>query len=241
MDNAINVKIKTLSNLLIGGAPTPFEIGGVDMTTATDAAGYPYIPGSSLKGALRAIARYDHSSVAKDIAQMFSTYLENEEEKNKQRIKALVDEEAVKERIRNRYEAAKAQPTAEYLFGIEGFNVSPKLLFSNLYLCDKPQDPKVCFSIDMKNSISEDGERPVSNPRTYKTARAGLVFEGQIQFSRIEKLGEGAIRLCRSFVVSNLEQFNEGIHRLGNSKSRGYGKVEISFLDESGAIKSDGL
>ncbi len=30
MENIIKIRIKTLSNLFIGGTPMPFEIGGID-------------------------------------------------------------------------------------------------------------------------------------------------------------------------------------------------------------------
>ena len=48
MGDSINIKIQTLSNLFIGGMPTPFEIGGIDQQTATEQEGFPCIPGSSL-------------------------------------------------------------------------------------------------------------------------------------------------------------------------------------------------
>ena len=57
MENSITIKMKTLSNLFIGGAPVPFKIGGIDQQTATDQEGFPCIPASSLKGALRAVIR----------------------------------------------------------------------------------------------------------------------------------------------------------------------------------------
>ena len=51
MNNTIHISVKTLSNLFIGGTPTPFEIGGIDQWTAVDEEGFPCIPASSLKGA----------------------------------------------------------------------------------------------------------------------------------------------------------------------------------------------
>ena len=53
MRNVIEIRVKTLSNLFIGGSPMPFEIGGIDLWTAVDEEGFPCIPASSLKGALR--------------------------------------------------------------------------------------------------------------------------------------------------------------------------------------------
>ena len=68
MENVIKIRIKTLSNLFIGGSPMPFEIGGIDQWTAVDGQGFPCIPASSLKGALRAIVMEDHSKEADEIA-----------------------------------------------------------------------------------------------------------------------------------------------------------------------------
>ena len=43
----------------------------------------------------------------------------------------------------------------------------------------------------------------------------------------MEKLDDQAGELCKEYLIYNLKKFNEGIYRLGNSKSRGYGRVEI--------------
>ena len=86
----------------------------------------------------------------------------------------------------------------------------------------------------MKNSIDTGGAAPESNPRTYQTARRGLVFEGEIRLYRMELLGKGAGELCRKCIIYNLAKFNEGFYRLENSKSRGYGKVEAFVVDQIG-------
>ena len=44
MENSITIKMKTLSNLFIGGAPVPFKIGGIDQQTATDRKAFPAFP-----------------------------------------------------------------------------------------------------------------------------------------------------------------------------------------------------
>lgn len=233
MQNTIKFKIKTLSNLFIGDAPVPFEIGGIDQQTALDQEGFPCIPGSSFKGALRAIVREDDCDKADNISQLYAAYLKKEREANQEIISDLVKEEEALERIKSRYETADKLLSPEYLFGISGFNNTPKLIFSDLLLCNEFRDKKKCFSIDMKNSIDTDGASPVSNPRTYKTARRGLVFAGEIQLYKIELLGKDAKQLCKSYIIYNLMKFNDGIYRLGNSKSRGYGKISVSLENEN--------
>lgn len=227
MQKSIKIQIETLSNLFIGGVPVPFEIGGIDQRTAIDQEGFPCIPGSSLKGALRAIVHEDKSEMGKEISKLFTVYLQKEKENNWKQIQALVSEKEALERIQTRYEEAEKQVSPAYLFGIHGFNNTPKLLFSDLLLLDKSCCTTSCFSIDMKNSIDSSGAAPVSNPRTYQTARQELVFEGEIFFSKMQLLGEQAAALCEKYIKDNLLKFNDGFYRLGNSKSRGYGKVKV--------------
>lgn len=243
MENVIQIQIETASNLFIGGMPMPFEIGGIDQQTVTDQNGNPYIPASSFKGALRNIVHEDQidhedqdGSNATEIAGFYADYLEREQEKNEERLQELHRETEEMERIKKRYEEAKDKVSAEYLFGIKGFNNTPKLLFSDLVLVEKKPENVSCFSIDMKNSIEETDNGPVSNPRSYKTARSGLVFQGEIRLYKLELLGKDAAEACREYVKDQLQQFNRGIYRLGNSKSRGYGKVKVTILgEESGA------
>ena len=60
----------------------PFEIGGIDQWTAVDGQGFPCIPASSLKGALRAIVMEDHSKEADEIARWYAELLRKEKEEN---------------------------------------------------------------------------------------------------------------------------------------------------------------
>lgn len=235
MQEVISVRIKTMSNLFIGGATTPFVIGGIDQQTVCDQEGFPYIPGSSLKGVLRAMVREDDSAEAKQVAGLFQRYLRDMKEKNQSQIDVLVTEKEARTQIENNYQAAIANASAEQLFGIPGFNGTPKLLFGDLRLCDADRNKENCFSIDMKNTIVNGSAGPKSLPRTYQTARCGLVFEGEIRLHKIGLMGDGAEELCRRYICGMLDNFNDGIYRLGNSKSRGYGKVEIHTGDESEA------
>lgn len=242
MSSIIQFEIETLSNLFIGGAPVPFEIGGIDQQTILDPDGFPYIPGSSLKGALRAIVSQDKSPVAEEIKMLYTDYLKNQKEKNVERIREIVEQQykdissrkETLDRIERNYTKAEEKLSAEYLFGIEGFNNSPKLLFNDVLLCEKDRNKRTCFSIDMKNSIEDqNGIAPVSNPRTYQTARKGLNFAGEIRlYGMMEYWDQASAELCRRYVMEQLLKFNEGIHRLGNSKSRGYGKVEVRIVEE---------
>ncbi|MDQ7092057.1 RAMP superfamily CRISPR-associated protein [Desulfosporosinus sp. PR] len=241
MSDIIQFEIETLSNLFIGGASVPFEIGGIDQQTILDPDGFPYIPGSSLKGALRAIVRQDKSPAAEEIRMLYADYLKNQKEKNAELIRKIIGKQhkdssnrkEALERIERNYAKAEGKLSAEYLFGMEGFNNSSKLFFGDALLSKECRNKKTCFSIDMKNSIDDkNGIAPVSNPRSYQTARKGLTFIGEIRFCNMECWDKNSRELCRKYVMEQLMKFNEGIHRLGNSKSRGYGRVKVRITEE---------
>lgn len=236
MDHIIKINIRTLSNLFIGGTPMPFEIGGIDQWTAVDGDGFPCIPASSLKGALRAIVMEDQSAEGVRIAQWYAAMLSKEKDKNWERIQKTIEEAEARSRIEKRYEDAIKAASPCNLFGIREFNNTPKLLFNDMLLKAEYRDLKTCFSIDTKTAIDSTGGEPKSNPRTYKTARVGLEFEGEIELYRfgMEYFHENAMKECKDYIIYNLKKFNEGTYRLGNSKSRGYGKVFASILGEDG-------
>ncbi len=236
MRNVIKIRVKTLSNLFIGGSPMPFEIGGIDQWTAVDEEGFPCIPASSLKGALRHIVSEDDSREGKEIARWYQEGLENEKA-NWERISSMLNREGQeRERIYNRYETAIREASAAYLFGIREFNNTPKLLFNDLRLMKEYRERKKCFSIDTKTAISQTGSELRSNPRTYKAARGGLVFEGEVELYRFTSppFDEKAVETCREYIISNLKKFNHGSYRLGNSKSRGYGRIEVTVVEGEG-------
>lgn len=235
MRNAIKIRIKALANLFIGGNPRPFEIGGIDQWTAVDEEGFPCIPASSLKGALRAIVQADTSEDRKEIAQWYREMLEGEKRETQKWLGKLCaenrqgDYKEELERIEKRYTEAINQASACYLFGIREFNNTPKLLFNDLRLREEYRDLQKCFSIDAKTSIEYTEKSPKSNPRTYKAVRKGMEFEGEIELHHFdEEIGEK----CKRYLIQNLEKFNDGIYRLGGSKSRGYGKIHVSILED---------
>lgn len=223
----IEVAIKTESNLMIGGTPTTFEIGGIDQYTITDHNGWPYIPASSFKGALREIVRDQRDSTSGGgIAKLYADYLTKQKE--------VADTMLISDRTSydQRFEKVLKDASAEYLFGIGGFNNTPKLMFQDFAL-PKDQDVSKLFSIDAKNTIdTTNGEKPIALPRTYKTARKGLTFTGFVRFYQLDQLGVDAPMLCKAFLKDCILLFNDGIYRIGNSKSRGYGCVHVDIIEK---------
>ncbi|MGE6668243.1 RAMP superfamily CRISPR-associated protein [Paenibacillus xylanexedens] len=237
----LSVHVTTRSNLFIGGSPSTFEIGGVDLFTVTNQEGLPYIPASSFKGTLRHIVRemIESHGYIEGITQAYTQYLMGLQEKNIQECEKYgIDQDRIK-RMKERYDKVIGKVSAEYLFGIEGFNDTPKLLFNDLMpLGDKPVKEE-WFSIDSKNSIelSDLGGVPqvAANPRTYRVVRPGITFKGDVLFYNMDKLKLDEQSLdsqILSFVKEAMIRFNSGHYRLGNSGSRGYGRVEIQFDEE---------
>ncbi|WP_225445783.1 RAMP superfamily CRISPR-associated protein [Paenibacillus arenosi] len=232
----IRFKVTTLSNLFIGGSPATFEIGGVDLFTVTDHEGNPYIPASSFKGSLRTIVRDIVNegvlSDADEIKQSYLTYLKKMEKENEVQLEQMKIEDERKKKVLDRFERVKKQASAECLFGMEGFNHTPKLLFNDLRLSCGTADP---FSIDSKNTIeiSNDGAASAisANPRTYKTVRPGVQFAGEINMYMMNKLSIEP-QTVRTFITHAIQQFNDGVYRLGNSGSRGYGKIQVEIIGE---------
>lgn len=62
----IKGKIRCLTGLHIGGIAERFEIGGIDAPVIRDPDGYPYIPGSSIKGKMRYLLEWELGEIDED-------------------------------------------------------------------------------------------------------------------------------------------------------------------------------
>lgn len=244
--NKLTIRITTRSNLFIGGSPVSFEIGGVDLQTVINKYKKPYIPASSFKGALRNVVRDLTKDTADSndellikIKKCYVDYLKSlKEEADKQSQLYGIEEERT-QRMLTRYQTAIDQASAEYLFGMEGFNDTPKLIFNDFVLEDDSIGLDDLFSLDYKNTISTyeaDSILDISaKPRVYQVVRPNVTFIGDIIFQQAEKLSKITQQEILFFVEQAIAQFNTGIYRLGNSGSRGYGKVHIDILEEVNA------
>ena len=63
----IKCKIRAVTGLQIGEGNNSIEIGGIDNAVVKDAEGKPYIPGSSLKGKMRALMEFAEGKVKDDL------------------------------------------------------------------------------------------------------------------------------------------------------------------------------
>lgn len=229
----IDIRITTKTNLFIGDTPSTFEIGGIDAVTKTNYQGFPMIPASSFKGVLKRIMRDMEASgnpQAKNIENAYRKYLSKLCQENEERMKTLnnnIEEERIA-RMAERFKKAIEDASVEYLFGIMGFNDTPKLIFQDFIPVEEMAQENY-FSIDSKNTIIDSAldNSLRSLPRIYKTVRPGIVFSGNILTHRMELLETDEVE---EFIKSAVLEFNDGIYRLGNSGSRGYGRIETEIV-----------
>lgn len=232
----IHLKITTKSNLMIGGAPASFEIGGIDAYTVVDFKNYPFIPASSMKGSLRRIVgdmEKANDFEAEKIRECYREYLQELCKKNEELLKEKMEKKLEDERVkalRERFKESISKASALYLFGIQGFNMTPRLIFNDFVL---PEDADIqnVFSIDAKNTIYYSEDAIEANPRMYQTVRPGVVFFGEIGLYQMEELKTDCVK---SFVERAAMEYNNGIYRLGNSGSRGYGRICVCTNDCAG-------
>ena len=225
----IKVKIETKSNCLIGNHTQSFSIGGVDQCTTVDNDGKPLIQASAFKGSTRFIVKSEGSDM-EETKKFYKNYLEDLLKKyEKRKLENNLNSQNLEEII-NKIKECINDLKPEYLFGIEGINTTPRLYFSDLKVVDGRKNTEEYFIIDSKTAISEEGNEVVSNPRTYKAIRPGVKFKGEIilrDFENEDFKNFADIKKIAAELVEKLELFNDGYYRMGNSKSRGYGKISI--------------
>lgn len=223
----IKVKIITKSNCLIGNQTESFSVGGVDQATTVDEKARPIIQGSAFKGALRNIVR-EHGDEMPNTKNYVTVILQRLLEKY-QRIPKIEENKKIKKMMENIKNYCE-NPKAEYIFGVEGLNNMPRLFCSDFCVIDK-RNSEEYFAIETKNSLEEKEREIISRPRTYRIVRPGVIFEGRLRFQdpyftqEEEDLDE-----VKKELIQAIKFFNSGFYGIGNSKSRGYGMIEVEIL-----------
>ena len=229
----IKIKLTTVSSCLIGNQTESFSVGGIDQSTTVDENGNPIIHGSAFKGAFRNIVR-EREKMSEEITAT-RDYVKLLIEKTLTKYQAIEEKtEKINKMLANLEEKAK-NPKAEYIFGMEGINGMPRLFCSDFRVpINQDKSKEDYFLIETKTSLEEKEEQIVSNPRTYKVVKPGVVFVGTIQFYNpfFEKNEDEAEKLknMKKELKEALMAFNDGIYGIGNSKSRGYGQVQVEIL-----------
>ncbi|WP_088825939.1 MULTISPECIES: RAMP superfamily CRISPR-associated protein [Listeria] len=225
--SSLNYSIKTESNLLIGGTPRSFEIGGIDQYTVTNFEGEPIIPASTIKGCFRAIVKEENMENV-IITNAYRRFFESQKEEFNEYVKSNGFDDKEQKRLLQRFDDATEEKLPLHCFGSEGFNAMPKLIFRDCHIVEKREN-KDYFSIDSKNTIDTKDDKIHAIPRKYQTVRPNIEFRGTIDFYQVEKLGIED-KVWQEYIESLFLKLNSGIYRIGNSKSRGYGKVHLQVI-----------
>lgn len=227
----IKIKLTTMSSCLIGNQTERFSVGGIDQSTTVDENGNPIIHGSAFKGAFRNIVR-EREKMPKTMTAT-KNYVKSLVEKTLEKYQAISEEEKtekINKMLATLEEKAK-NPKAEYIFGMEGINGMPRLFCSDFRVpIDQDKSKEDYFLIETKTSLEEKEEKIFSNPRTYKVVKPGVVFEGIIRFDNPFFEENKDEEKMKNELAEALTAFNDGIYGIGNSKSRGYGQVQVEVF-----------
>lgn len=206
----VEARLEVLTGLHIGAGDLEMRIGGIDNPVIRDPDGFPYIPGSSLKGKMRSLLEWrsgalrDHNPLGKAAAR---------------------DE--------------RARPIL-MLFGVGGGDAVPELMPSRLSVADAPLSEKdrlpgrnaPLTEAKFENSIDRI-KGTATNPRQTERVVPGTsfdftatirVFEGDGDLVLVALLLEGMALLERD--------------ALGGSGSRGYGKIAFRDVEVNGKARS---
>ena len=209
-------KLKAETGLKIGAGRNVTEIGGVDSPVMRDPiSGYPYIPGSSLKGRLRSLFEiYVHSH-----PKQFGL----EQLKFNRNIGTSNNE--IRIHVCQTYEDAFTCPVCR-LFGASGneSNFPSRVIVRDLHLTDEWREKPLEFLTEAKPEVSIDRITSKTNLRYFERVVAGAEFDFEIIYN-VEDLDQWEDDIKNLLTAMALLEDSY----LGGSGSRGYGKVRFVF------------
>ncbi|MBR5998207.1 MAG: type III-A CRISPR-associated RAMP protein Csm3 [Deltaproteobacteria bacterium] len=211
----INGTLTLISGLHIGAGDTEMRIGGTDSPVATHPhTGLPYIPGSSLKGKIRALLELRSGLMAQTEGSPVSAglldRLQGEERKKALRILQLfgtsgADNEA----------AAEVGPTrASFADSFINEACRQEIVEGNLPFTEVKAENR----IDRIKGVARD-------PRFIERVPAGIRFDFSISLKRMEGDDDLLGLLLEGCRLLELDA-------LGGSGSRGYGRVKFTFNNQ---------
>lgn len=230
----LSCKIKLLTGLHIGSGSQALEIGGIDNPVIKDAVGRPYIPGSSLKGKMRALMEFYHKKVeAKNIVNIGT-------KNNQIRIHICDDEDCEVCNLfgRNHGTHFIVQTLNSDNTNREDFNkhvIPTRLIVRDAYLVPESITDEMRENLDMiytetKSENSIDRITSAANPRTNERVPASACFNVEFVLNQFEVVN-GKVKPDGSKYLKELITAMKLLENdyLGGSGSRGYGK--IAFKD----------
>lgn len=197
------IKLKT--GLHIGGTNAALNIGGPDKFVVRNPINnIPYIPGSSLKGKMRALVEICNGEVT--VAKGKAGPSTNPEHKSAALFGMSSDVEM-------------CHPSRLIVRDAELWVEDPEVDFSNT---DLP------FT-ESKTEVAIDRITAKANPRTFERVPAGAKFKLNLVLNVFEGENEAALKMTLKQAIKLLED-----DYLGGHGSRGYGQVEILWDKEEG-------
>lgn len=205
-------KIKCLTGLHIGGSKDKLEIGGVDSPVLRDPyTKQPYIPGSSLKGRMRALLEYSMDVVDKDglpskdpnILNLFGA--------------SAGEDDRPKDYV--------ARPTPLIVRDSHADQATVKKW--------KTLDTELLFT-EYKSENTINRITSEANPRFLERVAAGSLFDFEMVYSVMnipsaEEDFDQKIKDHIDYILRGLRLIED--NSLGKSGSRGYGKVAFFLVD----------
>lgn len=197
----LDLRVKLLSGLHIGGSSENFDIGGSDSNVIRNPITYiPYIPGSSLKGKLRSLLEYQYGEIVENDSKL---------------------DIVTKNEIINLFEPIDSKDiniTRAIFRDLTITEESIKKLEENLGL-------NTYTEIKAENKINRINGK-ADNPRFIERIPSGIEFEGEIVLMTFEGDDE---EFLKGKLVEALELLE--LNYLGGSGSRGYGRVQVINKD----------
>lgn len=224
-------KIECLTGLHIGGSKEKMEIGGVDsIVVRSPRLGYPYLPGSSIKGKMRHLLEYIYGAVGNPlddqlgnvsidqaIVQVFGIGADVKEKARDEKLFGSKDKPAYREKVKklehiglSRLTVRDAMPNEETI-----------QMWKSLGSDQNYTEYKAENTLDRLTSAA--------NPRFIERVVEGSQFELEMVYTAYQYEAEEDVA---SIVEKDVENILLGLRlleasALGKSGTRGYGKIQF--------------
>jgi CRISPR-associated protein Csm3 len=204
------------------------EIGGLDHPVIRDpGTGYPYIPGSSLKGKLRHLIEYLTANVnpsgdvsfERDIVRIFGLGADDKENANKKWSEE--EERKLKEEDKIKYSKIKNVGLTRLIVR----DAHPDE--ATIQLWEGITDDGLYTSVKPENSI--DRITSAANPRFIEQVVKDSAFDFEMVYGYYETVADDleAVNKDIRHLVAGMRYLEH--HTLGGSGSRGYGKIAFEI------------
>lgn len=223
----ISCDLKLETGLHIGEGQNSIEIGGVDNAVIKDAEGVPYIPGSSLKGKMRALLEFAEGKIKKD-----DLIITKGEVGKSDRIRMHMCDDlscAVCNIFGRNHGDHKTEDENKILKNFDKAVMPTRLIVRDAHLYEDSITQKMKENLDLEwtevkyeNNIDRITSR--ANPRQNERVPAGAAFKCEFVLNEYdEDDNKYLIKLLKTMKLLEDDY-------LGGHGSRGYGKVKFKNI-----------